>query len=177
MLIIELLCIFSVLFAEQDTLIYNTENVIIHSKKTKLSKIIISEKEIMKRNSTDIADAINGQNGISMRDYGGAGGMKMISLRASTANQIAYIYDGFKINDKSSGSLNSALFNTNYISTIEIDKQGTSSIYGSNSLFGNIIINSKIPSKINISTKIGSFNNYNASIIYPINSTTSVSAD
>lgn len=177
MIFIELFCIFSVLFAKQDTVIYNTEDVIIHSKYNNLSKTIINEKEIMKRNSTDIADAINGQNGISMRDYGGAGGMKMISLRASTANQIAYIYDGFKINDKSSGSLNSALFNTNYISNIEIDKQGTSSIYGSNSLFGNIIINSKIPSNINITSKIGSFNNYNASIIYPINTTTSISAD
>lgn len=177
MIFIELFCIFSVLFAMQDTLIYNTEDVIIHSENNNLSKTIINEKEIMKRNSTDIADAINGQNGISMRDYGGAGGMKMISLRASTANQIAYIYDGFKINDKSSGSLNSALFNTNYISNIEIDKQGTSSIYGSNSLFGNIIINSKIPSNINITSKIGSFNNYNSSIIYPINTTTSISAD
>jgi len=177
MLLINLFIILSVLFAEQDTLIYNIEDITIQSDKHKLSKIIINESDIMKRNSTDIADAINGQNGISIRDYGGAGGMKMISLRASTANQIAYIYDGFKINDKSSGSVNSALFNTNNISSIEIDKTGTSSIYGSNSLFGNIIFNSKIPQNKQINFNIGSFNNYAASVVYPINNTTSISFD
>ena len=173
----------SVLFAQkQDTLFYQIDSLHIIDKKQEINSIMFSKNyinklDILNTNSVDLADAISRKSGISIRDYGGAGGMKMVSLRASTANQIAYIYDGFKINDKSSGVFNTALINTNNIDNIELQSIGTSSFYGSNSLFGNIIFNSSIPQNKNITFNIGSFNNYNASIAYPINKSTSLSID
>ncbi len=167
---------------QQDTLFYQIDSLEIIDSKQEVNNIMfsrtyINKSEIIKTNSLDLSDVISKKSGISLRDYGGAGGMKMVSLRGSTANQIAYIYDGFKINDKSSGVFNTALINTNNISNIELQNIGTSSVYGSNSLFGNVIFNSTIPEKKSITFNFGSFNNYNGSITYPINKTTSLSVD
>lgn len=169
MLLSNIIFFCSILLSQQDTTNYlikdinvrdsiNSENVLINK--------IINLKYIENSNKQTLSSILNGINGVNLKDYGGGGGMQLISIRGSNSNQIAYIYDGFKLNDKNNGAFNSSLFNLNNISSIAVQSVGNSSKYGSNALFGSLILNSKIPSYYNFKLNIASFDNYkfNASI-------------
>lgn len=174
MLLSNIIFFCSILLSQQDTTNYlikdinikdsiNSENILINK--------ILNLKYIENSNKQSLSGILNGINGINLKDYGGGGGMQLISIRGSNSNQIAYIYDGFKLNDKNNGAFNSSLFNLNNISNIAVQNIGNSSKYGSNSLFGSLILNSKIPSCYNFKLDIASFDNYksNASIPFKNN--------
>lgn len=177
MLLSNLILICSVLMSNQDTTEFISDEIIINTSRD-INKTIINNTFIENSNKQDLSSLLNGINGISLKNYGGAGGMQMISLRASNSSQIAYIIDGFKINDKSTGSFNSSLFNINNISEISIEPIGNSSKYGSNSLFGNINIKSKLIEDYNFNLSLASFDNYKFASSIPLkyNSSISVSA-
>lgn len=167
----------SILQSQQDTTNYYLKEIEISDSNkfnSNFNHININKTYIDNSNKQDLSSLLNGLNGISLKDYGGAGGMQLISLRGSNSNQIAYILDGFKINDKSTGSFNSSLFNLNNISSIAIQNTGNSSKYGSNALFGAINMNSTIPQKYYVDFSLASFDNYRFSSSLPINSTFSV---
>ena len=174
MLLSNIIFFCSILLSQQDTTNYlikdinikdsiNSENILINK--------ILNLKYIENSNKQSLSGILNGINGINLKDYGGGGGMQLISIRGSNSNQIAYIYDGFKLNDKNNGAFNSSLFNLNNISNIAVQNIGNSSKYGSNSLFGSLILNSKIPSYYNFKLDIASIDNYksNASIPFKNN--------
>lgn len=167
----------SILQSQQDTTNYYLKEIDISDSNkfnSNFNHTTINKSYIENSNKQDLSSLLNGLNGISLKDYGGAGGMQLISLRGSNSNQIAYILDGFKINDKSTGSFNSSLFNLNNISSISIQNTGNSSKYGSNALFGAININSTIPQLYNVDISLASFDNYRFNSSLPINNTFSV---
>ena len=52
---------------------------------------------------TDIADALHRLPGVNIRDYGGAGGMKTVSVRGLGATHTGLIYDGLPVSDSQNG--------------------------------------------------------------------------
>ena len=54
---------------------------------------------------TDIADALNRMPGITIRDYGGAGGMKTVSVRSFGTQHTGVSYDGIMLSDCQSGQI------------------------------------------------------------------------
>ena len=49
---------------------------------------------LFKRGITDMADALRRFSGVNLRDYGGAGGLKTVSVRGLGAAHTAVAYDG-----------------------------------------------------------------------------------
>lgn len=81
-------------------------------------------------------------SGIYLRDYGGAGAMKSISLHGSSGNQAAILLNGFKLYDNANGGFNLNKLLTQSISSISIIESGFSSLVGSNAMAGGIMMNS-----------------------------------
>lgn len=54
---------------------------------------------------TDIADALNRLAGVTLRDYGGAGGMKTVSVRGFGAQHTGVSYDGVMLSEIQSGEI------------------------------------------------------------------------
>jgi outer membrane cobalamin receptor len=54
---------------------------------------------------TDMADALHRLPGITLRDYGGAGGMKTVSVRGFSAKHTGVSYDGVMISECQSGEI------------------------------------------------------------------------
>lgn len=52
---------------------------------------------------TDTGDALRRLAGINLRDYGGAGGLKTVSVRGMGAGHTAVVYDGLAVSDLQSG--------------------------------------------------------------------------
>ena len=59
-----------------------------------------------------MAEALKHLSGITVRDYGGAGGMKTVSVRGIGARHTGVVYDGMAISDCQTGEIDLSRFDT-----------------------------------------------------------------
>jgi hypothetical protein len=79
------------------------------------------DKEKMLRNGvTDISDAVHRLPGVTLRDYGGAGGMKMVSVRGLGSAHTAVVYDGMLLSDAQSGSIDLSRYSTDNLEELSL---------------------------------------------------------
>ena len=71
---------------------------------------LISRDAIRQQGITDIADALRRFSGANIKDYGGAGGMKTVSVRSLGSQHTAVVYDGITISDTQSGQVDLSRF-------------------------------------------------------------------
>lgn len=69
---------------------------------------------------TDIADALNRMPGITIRDYGGAGGMKTVSVRSFGTQHTGVSYDGIMLSDCQSGQIDLSRYSLENIDNISL---------------------------------------------------------
>lgn len=70
----------------------------------------LDEKQFNRLGVTDISDAIHRIPGVNLRDYGGLGGLKTVSVRGLGAPHTAVAYDGIVLSDCQSGDRPVTLF-------------------------------------------------------------------
>ena len=63
----------------------------------------ISDKDMLRLGVTDITDALRRLPGVTLRDYGGAGGIKTISVRGFGSQHTGVSYDGIMISEGHDG--------------------------------------------------------------------------
>ena len=80
----------------------------------------ISASEFSRYNAVNVADAIQHFAGVIIKDYGGIGGLKTISVRGLGANHTAILYDGMQINDAENGQVDLSKLNLNGIQSITL---------------------------------------------------------
>lgn len=95
--------------------------------------------------------------GIYIRDYGGLGGLKTVSLRGNTASQTAILYNGFKLNSAQNGLFDFSNISANQFDEVQIVKSGNSTVYGANSAGGTINLKNKVNYGFQGQIKIASF--------------------
>ncbi|WDF53523.1 TonB-dependent receptor plug domain-containing protein [Mucilaginibacter sp. KACC 22063] len=79
-------------------------------------------------NSTDfkhyaaltVADIANNFAGVNVRDYGGIGGLKTVSVRSLGANHTGVLYDGVLLDDAQNGQIDLGKFNLYNIQSISL---------------------------------------------------------
>lgn len=100
--------------AQGDTAVFKSEvlgNVdVVGSRKTReLSSTaplhVLTQEQFSRLGVTDIADALHRLPGITLRDYGGAGGLKTVSVRGFGAQHTGVSYDGVMLSDCQSGEI------------------------------------------------------------------------
>jgi vitamin B12 transporter len=67
-----------------------------------------------------VADAIRNFAGVNIKDYGGIGGLKTISVRSLGANHTAVLFDGVQLTDAQSGQIDLSKFNLNNVQEIAL---------------------------------------------------------
>jgi len=78
---------------------------------------------------TDIADALHRLPGINIRDYGGAGGMKTVSVRGFGTTHTGVIYDGIVLSDCQTGSIDLQRYSLDNIGSISLIVGDNSDIF------------------------------------------------
>jgi hypothetical protein len=68
--------------------------------------------------SFNIADAIRNFAGVNIKDYGGIGGLKTVSVRSLGADNTAVLYNGVQLNDAQNGQIDLSKFNLNNVEEI-----------------------------------------------------------
>lgn len=69
---------------------------------------------------TDIANALHRLPGITLRDYGGAGGMKTVSVRGFGAQHTGVIYDGVALSDCQSGQIDVSRYSLDNVEVLAL---------------------------------------------------------
>lgn len=80
----------------------------------------INHHEFLHLGVTDIADALNRLSGITLRDYGGAGGMKTVSVRGFGAKHTGVTYDDVMLSDCQSGEIDVARYSLDNIHALRL---------------------------------------------------------
>lgn len=130
---------------------YQLQDIIIteNKKKNEITSTaplyIISNKSLNIAGITDIADALNRIPGITIRDYGGAGGMKTVSVRSFGTQHTGVSYDGIMLNDCQSGQIDLSRYSLENVDDISL-------VIGDNDDIFLPAKNASLPAIININT-------------------------
>ena len=108
-----------------------------------LSMDVISPDDIRYHSATQLSDVLQGLRSLQVRDYGGSGAMKSISLRGATAGQTLVILDGQRLNNPQNGEVDLAFIPLEHIESIEVLRGGASALYGADAMGGVVSISTK----------------------------------
>lgn len=146
------------------------------------------KKEEMKRlGALEVSDAVRHFSGVSVKDYGGIGGLKTVSVRSLGAQHTAVSYDGVAISDCQSGQIDISRFSLDNVSELTLSIGQSDNIYQTAKMFasaGALSIETARPHfeernfSLSGNLKAGSFGLINPSFLYAqkFNETISLSA-
>ena len=161
------------LIAEQDTLVFKAKTVEVEESRAEQSKILshlnfhrIEISQMDHLNFSTVTDIVKYFPDVFIKDYGGFGGIKTISLRGTASSQTQILLDGVPISSSQNSVVDFSSLPLTYFESIDVITNGSSSLFGANSLGGTINLHSKIPEKksINLASSFGSFDYSNFSI-------------
>lgn len=69
---------------------------------------------------TGIADALHRIPGVMLRDYGGAGGMKTVSVRGFGTEHTGVVYDGMMLSECQSGEIDLSRYSLNNVASLSL---------------------------------------------------------
>lgn len=81
---------------------------------------IMSGKNIQNIQALNLSDAVKHFSGVTIKDYGGIGGLKTISVRSLGANHTSVNYNGVAISDVQSGQIDIGRFSLENVETISL---------------------------------------------------------
>ena len=83
-------------------------------------KYTLSSENMARQGVTDISSALHKLPGVTLRDYGGAGGLKTISVRGFGAQHTAVVYDGVALSDCQTGQIDVSRYTLNDVSELSL---------------------------------------------------------
>lgn len=78
----------------------------------------LTNTDFARYSAFNVADAIRNFAGVNIKDYGGIGGLKTVSVRSLGADNTAVLYNGVQLNNAQTGQIDLSKFNLNNIQEI-----------------------------------------------------------
>ncbi|MBY0245891.1 MAG: TonB-dependent receptor plug domain-containing protein [Sphingobacteriaceae bacterium] len=137
---------------------------------------MLNKNQLKNSNSFQLSDALKTFSGVLIKDYGGIGGLKTISVRSLGAQHSAVSYDDVLLNDSQAGTIDLGKIPTENIEFLSLSNGlpnkidaparnfSAANVLSVNSLFPNLEDN-KIYS-VNAGLQIGSFGLWSPSLYY-----------
>lgn len=136
---------------------------------------VIDNTEIERIGILSVSDAVRRFSGVTVKDYGGIGGMKTVSIRGMGAQHTAVSYDGVTMSNIQSGQIDIGRFSLDNVSMISLSIGQSDNIfqparsYASAGLLEVVTANPVFVNKsynANIQIKTGSYGLFNPTIYY-----------
>ena len=96
---------------------------------------VFSSAEIKKLNVLQVSDAVKFFSGVMVKDYGGIGGLKTISVRSLGANHTAVSYDGITVTDCQTGQIDIGRFSLDNVDILSLNSGQSDNIFQPARLF------------------------------------------
>ncbi len=90
---------------------------------------IISQKNITRLNVLQISDAVKHFSGVTVKDYGGIGGLKTVSVRSLGAAHTAVSIDGITTTDAQSGQVDIGRFSLDNVDALTLSNAQSDRIF------------------------------------------------
>jgi vitamin B12 transporter len=103
---------------------------------------VIDLKEFQGEYNT-AAEILSFSPGVVVRDYGGFGQLKTISIRGSSNDQVVILLDGVRLNNPLGGGVDLSTIPLNYVERFEIVRGGASAFAGTDAIGGLVNIVTK----------------------------------
>ncbi len=145
--------IYSGLYAQQDTMVYRIDDIVVKENRIQLSAskkpgsvLIIGKESIRRSSAASIPDILNFQPGIDIRSRGANGIQSDPGIRGSTFDQVLILVDGIRMNDPQTGhhSLNLPV-DLSAVDHIEVYKGPSARVFGQDAYAGAINIITSVP--------------------------------
>ena len=94
--------------AQGDSIVYELPRVDVVAENAGVSAVPVQRmgrEKMLQLGVHSLSDALRHFSGITLRDYGGAGGMKTVSVRGIGARHTAVVYDGIVLSDCQTGEI------------------------------------------------------------------------
>ena len=135
---------------------------------------LISQNEIKIAPAADIASLLRTFNGVTVKDYGGVGGLKTVSVRGLGASHTAVEYDGVPVSQIQTGQIDISQFESANISNLQLSVGQSDNLLKPAKFFAGgatLSINSSATksidsSELKLALKTGSFGFFNANFNY-----------
>ncbi|MET0635349.1 MAG: TonB-dependent receptor [Chitinophagaceae bacterium] len=88
----------------------------------------IDRRTLSQLNVPSVADAAKYFSGVLVKDYGGAGGLKTVSVRSLGASHTGVLYDGVPVNDLQTGQVDLGRYSANFIQSLDLFQANTNII-------------------------------------------------
>lgn len=132
----------------------------------------LSNEDISRVGAATVGDAMKHLAGVTVRDYGGVGGIKTVGIRGLGAQHTAVFYDGVAVGDCQSGQVDLGRYSTDNIAGVELLLGQSDDIYRSARMLaaaGVISLETKggaVNEECTASFRAGSYDTYKGSISY-----------
>jgi outer membrane cobalamin receptor len=83
---------------------------------------VLDHQALFQINAENIADAAKYFSGVLIKDYGGVGGLKTISVRSLGGLNTGLVYDGINIADAQTGQVDLSKFSATFVQSLELDQ-------------------------------------------------------
>jgi vitamin B12 transporter len=123
---------------------------------------VLTAAHIQLFGARQIADALAFVPGVFVKNYGGLGGLKTISLRGGTASQTAVLLDGVRVQSSQNGQFDFSTIPASLLESVEVVRGGGTAIFGGGTMSGAVNIRMKSLSvieraEVSLSGEVASF--------------------
>lgn len=135
----------------------------------------IDKSDIERLGLEDLSEAVKRFSGASVKDYGGIGGLKTVSVRSLGAQHTAVSYDGVTVSDTQSGQVDISRFSLDNVETLALSIGQTNDIFQTARMYasaGALSIRTAVPQfteknfRLTGQVKAGSFGQVNPVVRY-----------
>ncbi len=107
---------------------------------------VLDANQLKQSGSLLVSDAVKFFSGVVVKDYGGIGGLKTISVRSLGSNHTAVVYDGITLNDAQTGQIDLGKLSLDNVEEISLNSGQNDNIFQPARLFSAAsILNIKSP--------------------------------
>ncbi len=90
---------------------------------------ILTKEELKNLHALQVSDAVKHFAGVTVKDYGGIGGLKTVSIRSLGAQHTAIVYDGVTVSDYQTGQVDIGRFSLNNIDRLSLNNGQSDNIF------------------------------------------------
>ncbi len=137
---------------------------------------VLNASELAKINALQVSDVVKYFSGVQVKDYGGVGGLKTVSVRSLGAGYTGVLYDGFSVSNYQTGQVDLGRFSIDNVDVISLNIGGFDDIFQTARTQASVgvlsiktqknITESEKLTYINAGLKYGSWNYINPSVLY-----------
>lgn len=90
---------------------------------------VVTAGEIAQRGADGLHEVLQTLAGVSVKDYGGIGGLKTVSIRSFGAQHTGICYDGLVVTDVQNGQVDISRFDLDHLRSVQVETAGSDDIF------------------------------------------------